>query len=226
MNKIRLVHLFLFLYITAPYSAAWGDVVAITNSPSGFGRSQINSTDWKAMLFSTSSRADNVTSIQVGFNCFITPCSYPQTQNVIIDLYSVQMGVPNALLYSLGLKSIPMDAAGNMYTLPIPNWNLRPNTTYALVLKSDLSGIGWANTLAQTSPTSDNGYVFQSFKKTSNSGASWTDPNSSVNAVVIFVTPASSPPQPIPTLSEWAQIIMVLAMITTAGLYGWRLKYR
>ena len=32
------------------------------------------------------------------------------------------------------------------------------------------------------------------------------------------------PPQPIPTLSEWARIMMMLAMIATAGLYGWRMK--
>jgi hypothetical protein len=34
------------------------------------------------------------------------------------------------------------------------------------------------------------------------------------------------PTQPIPTLSEWAQIIMMLAMIATAGFYGWRMKQR
>jgi IPTL-CTERM motif len=33
-------------------------------------------------------------------------------------------------------------------------------------------------------------------------------------------------PQPIPTLSEWAQIVMMLAMIATAGFYGWRMKPR
>ena len=32
------------------------------------------------------------------------------------------------------------------------------------------------------------------------------------------------PPQPIPTLSEWAQIVMMLIMIATAGFYGWRMK--
>ncbi len=37
---------------------------------------------------------------------------------------------------------------------------------------------------------------------------------------------APTPPQPIPTLSEWAQIMMMLAMIATAGFYGWRMKQR
>jgi IPTL-CTERM motif len=35
-----------------------------------------------------------------------------------------------------------------------------------------------------------------------------------------------APPQPIPTLSEWAQIMMMLAMFATAGFYGWRMKQR
>lgn len=35
-----------------------------------------------------------------------------------------------------------------------------------------------------------------------------------------------APPNPIPTLSEWAQIVMMLAMIATSGLYGWRMKQR
>jgi hypothetical protein len=35
-----------------------------------------------------------------------------------------------------------------------------------------------------------------------------------------------APTNPIPTLSEWAQILMMLAMIATAGFYGWRMKQR
>jgi len=35
-----------------------------------------------------------------------------------------------------------------------------------------------------------------------------------------------APPQPIPMLTEWGQIMMMLAMIATAGFYGWRMKQR
>jgi hypothetical protein len=45
----------------------------------------------------------------------------------------------------------------------------------------------------------------------------------------VTLTGAPTPPAPsntIPTLSEWAQIMMMLAMIVTAGLYGWRMKQR
>lgn len=33
-------------------------------------------------------------------------------------------------------------------------------------------------------------------------------------------------PNPIPTLSEWAEVLMMLAMIAAAGLYGWRMHQR
>lgn len=42
----------------------------------------------------------------------------------------------------------------------------------------------------------------------------------------IITTSAPTPSNPIPTLSQWAQILMMLAMIATAGLYGWRMKSR
>ncbi len=46
---------------------------------------------------------------------------------------------------------------------------------------------------------------------------------SSTGNVTVRATPA---PNPIPTLSEWARIMMMLAMIATAGFYGWRMKQR
>ncbi len=50
----------------------------------------------------------------------------------------------------------------------------------------------------------------------------------SANITNISVTCANNPApaQPIPTLSEWAQILMMLMMIATAGFYGWRMKQR
>ncbi len=46
------------------------------------------------------------------------------------------------------------------------------------------------------------------------------------NNETITVQIRSAPPQPIPTLSEWAQIMMMLMMIATAGFFGWRMKQR
>jgi hypothetical protein len=54
-----------------------------------------------------------------------------------------------------------------------------------------------------------------------------TTPGGTNAANTLFTyTAPPTPPQPIPTLSEWAQIMMMLAMIATAGLYGWRMKQR
>jgi hypothetical protein len=54
-----------------------------------------------------------------------------------------------------------------------------------------------------------------------------TAPGGTNTANTLFTyTAPPTPPQPIPTLSEWAQIIMMLAMIATAGFYGWRMKQR
>lgn len=50
-----------------------------------------------------------------------------------------------------------------------------------------------------------------------------TPPNVSITCAN---TPAPGPSSPIPTLGEWGQIIMMLAMIATAGFYGWRMKQR
>jgi hypothetical protein len=47
--------------------------------------------------------------------------------------------------------------------------------------------------------------------------------DSAVGNVTVTATPL---PNPIPTLSEWAQLMMMLAMIATAGFYGWRMKQR
>ncbi len=51
----------------------------------------------------------------------------------------------------------------------------------------------------------------------------YTESTTSFNVAVA----ASNPdPRPIPTLSEWAQIMMMFLMIATVGFAGWRLKPR
>lgn len=45
-----------------------------------------------------------------------------------------------------------------------------------------------------------------------------------LNLVVGPIPP--TPPNPIPTLGVWAQLLMMFMMIATAGLYGWRMKQR
>ena len=68
-------------------------------------------------------------------------------------------------------------------------------------------------------------------------GSSWsvfTAPNSTPpgghgNLAIQVIGDSSSPPtppNPIPTLSEWAQIMMMFMMIATVGFYGWRMNQR
>jgi hypothetical protein len=52
-----------------------------------------------------------------------------------------------------------------------------------------------------------------------------TSPPSAPSAATIPLPPPT-PANPIPTLSEWAQITMMLVMAATGGLYGWRTKQR
>jgi hypothetical protein len=54
-------------------------------------------------------------------------------------------------------------------------------------------------------------------------GPGGSSPSSLASSVVIPNMPPP-PSNPIPTLSDWAKIMMMLAMIATAGLYGWRIK--
>jgi hypothetical protein len=54
-----------------------------------------------------------------------------------------------------------------------------------------------------------------------------TTPGGTNAANTLFTyTAPPAPSNPIPTLSEWAQIMMMLIMIATAGFYGWRMKQR
>jgi hypothetical protein len=48
----------------------------------------------------------------------------------------------------------------------------------------------------------------------------------STSAASAAAIPLAPPTQPIPSLSEWAQIMMMLMMIATAGFYGRRMKQR
>ena len=50
--------------------------------------------------------------------------------------------------------------------------------------------------------------------------------NYATGTAILTGVPRSPSTNSIPTLSEWAQIIMMLAMIATAGFYGRRMKQR
>ena len=78
-----------------------------------------------------------------------------------------------------------MTESKQMYSFIIPNWQMAANTSYALVLKSDLTSIKWGNTV--TIPSGMNGYTYLGFNIYSS--GSWTGGGiGTLNAVVISVT--------------------------------------
>jgi uncharacterized delta-60 repeat protein len=78
------------------------------------------------------------------------------------------------------------------------------------------SATGNSSPLTVTQVTAGKNYTC-SVTGTDGSGSSTSAPS---NAVI--PQPAPQPPKPIPTLSEWAQILMMLMMVITAGWYGRR----
>ncbi len=177
---------FTFLgYLLVPEIVRADPIVAITNIPiATTGGSTITNTDWKGLIFSTPSAVSEISSIQLGLNNISG--SYPTSPNIEIGLYSVESGHPSIQLNSLPLQSVSMTESKQMYSFIIPNWQMAANTSYALVLKSDLTSIKWGNTL--TIPSGMNGYTYLGFNIYSS--GSWTGDGigSTLNAVVISVT--------------------------------------
>jgi len=74
-------------------------------------------------------------------------------------------------------------------------------------------------------PLSDSGLTLGLLRKTASVEVTVGGQTNAANTLFTYTAPPA-PPQPIPTLSEWAQIMMMLAMLATAGFYGWRMKQR
>ena len=202
--------------------------VVISNTPNGTeGGSALSSTDWKALLFTTNADSARVNSVQVGLNPpgstspgspLYTPL--PATLNAELLIYTVVGGQPVTQIASTGLQPINMSQRKQMYPFVFPaTVRLAPNTTYALVLRSDATGIKWGNQgnsgQGGTSPTAFAGYVYNGFSETVDTGVSWSSSTSlaTLNAVSIDVTFLDVP---IPTLSQWAGILMVLMLMVGA----------
>ncbi len=207
-------------------------VIALTNlpPPGNFkvGGSSLDTNAWKALLFTTppTLRAA-IVSVQVGLSC--STCAggnepYPSVADLQVAIYSVtdQGGVPtpDTELYSIPMQyGLILTGRGTLFTFQIPNWQLVENTTYALVLKStNANPVKWGNIEVNSTdepPQAENGFSFVSaFATNSTPSSPWISAglanNNGFEMQVLLISP-------VPTLSEWAQII--LSVLVMSAIY-------
>lgn len=186
--------------------------VVISNTPNGStGGSTLDAQNWKALLFTTNASEARIESVTLGLNP-LTPASVPIQLKVEMALYSVQAGLPSLQLTTSGLQAVQLNQTQQTYVLATGSgFNLAPNTQYALVVRSDATGIKWGNTASPggTTPTAYSGYTFDGFRLTTDGGATWTSPASNVNTIVISVGELVS----VPTLSKWTTLILMLFVL-------------
>lgn len=195
--------------------------VVITNTPNGtLGGSILTDVALKALMFTTGGVPSTVNKISLGLN---PPGSntapVPVQAKVEIVLYSVVDGVPSAQLATTGLLDVNIQQRQQMYDFNInPVFSLNANTPYALVVRSDSTGIKWGNTgntgLGGTEPSGLGGFTYDTILQKDFSGGNWFQSLSKFNAVEIHATLIP----PVPTLAEWALVLLASFMAFVAWL--------
>lgn len=175
------------------FSTAVRGAVVISNVPATVdGGTTVNTTDWKALLFTSGSSAGRMDTIELGLN---PPAggNLPNSFSVQVSLYDISAGLPSSLVASTPLSSVSMSATRQLYSLTgVTSFDLAPNTSYALVVASDAVGVRWANRTGFT-PTASGGFQYDGFLGTSDAGSSWT---SSVGTANVMQIAFSAIPEP------------------------------
>lgn len=220
-----------FLKLGLLFAMTWGFPVeaypsayqALANIPAATGNANLQGAGYKALTFTTPANYTQVETINLGLNNYTGNTA--ATSVVQLTLFSVgNDGKPAAVLASTS-QTISISSPGQIYTFTINGWILSPNTSYALGVSSDSAGIAWWR--GASTPVGYNGFSYDTFYVSSTgSSGPWTSPNNYGNAVEVLVSNVSPVPVSVPALGEWAQFMMMLAMIATAGFYGWRIKQR
>ena len=203
----------LLIAVTLGFSAEAypGAYQALANIPSATGNSNIHGADFKALTFTTSSNYTQVETINLGLNNYNGNTA--ASSLVQLTLFSVgNDGKPATVLASKS-RTIPISGSDQIYTFTINDWILSPNTGYALGVSSDSAGIAWWR--GAGTPVGYNGFSYDTFYASSSGGSGpWTSPSNYGNAVEILVSTVNPvPPAPIPTLSEWAQLLLALMVL-------------
>jgi hypothetical protein len=143
--------------------------------------------------------------------------SVPSSPKVEVALYAVSGGVPTTQLATTGLQTVNINQLRQTYSLTTTGFQLTGSTTYALVVRSDATGIKWGNT-ATTEPSGSNGFSYTTFQGTGNSGSTW-DGSSSVAKKNAIEINATFVPVGIPLLPGWMLMVMAgaLAFIAMRG---------
>jgi hypothetical protein len=172
--------------------------IVISNVPNTVtGGSSLSADNHKAILFTTGSYTSNITSLVLGLNP-ATGSTLPFTGALNISLWSATSNAngyePVTQLASTGMQSVAISSTGQLYTFNgiFDGFSLSADTPYALVLSSDATGIKWGRN-ANNTPTSSEGFIFNGFKGSENSGGSWTTPSALDNAIELEVAAIPEP---------------------------------
>ncbi len=191
--------------------------VVIENLPvSTNGGSTVSATTWKALVFTTGASTTSIDRVVLGLNPLFQ-ANVPSQAKVEIALFGSSASVPTAQLATTGLLNVDIQQLQASYSFPIAwAFNLSAHTQYALVIRSDGSGIKWGNT-AGSQPSASGGFAFNAFSRSSDSGTTWTSSGvDTENALQVSVAPGA--PTPVPALSGWALMLFGL-LIAGAGVH-------
>ena len=207
-------------------NSVMGATVLGTGAATKFSGATISSSFWQGFQFTTGSQSASLNSIDLAID-------NAGTTSMTWYLYADGgLGVPANGATALATYTAPSAAYlaysnGNAATLSsitfggaLASYQLAPNTSYVLILSMSTSGLNVAIT---TSPiTSTEGWSSNTQRLfTGNSGASWT-PSSNPFIFNLNTTSAPAPTaQAVPSLSEWAQLMLGLMVISMLG-WQWR----
>lgn len=200
--------------------------VVITNTPNGtLGGSTVSDTDLKALMFTTGGLQSTLNKISLGLNPPGTNTApVPFQAKVEIALFSVIGGVPSAQLATTGLLDVNILQRQQMYDFNInPVFSLNANTPYALVVRSDSTGIKWGNTgntgAGGTEPSGLGDFVYETMLQKDGLLSNWAPSTVRLNAVEINATLIP----PVPTLADWALVLLAsfMAFVAWRSLRQW-----
>ncbi len=111
------------------------------------GGTEIKNSELKALQFTTGGASITLEEVAVVLNSInLGTHPYPYTGEVEAAIFTVVNANPGVQIGSSGLQSVLLSASRTWKTLVFSSpIELSPNTNYALVLKSNATGVKWAN---------------------------------------------------------------------------------